>query len=606
MDLIENRLNLITDMFQQENYTEVSQLYLSLIKDLKEENSPLLAEQSYDYAYFLFNLSEYELSLNMFLYAYNLGYHKEEIETLLYDSFVLPNQEEFKSTYENYTSAFLDHIILPLIPSFEELPIDFIPYEDNKYLMFNRKSKEFEGYIDISEEALRNYTPVEYADEFSDIVIMDDWNFSTMKDCILSNKNRTLYFISSCMDMTLSLLKLPSIMERLCDNVKLMDSLSSFQFYFHENTAVYLPRLLYGRNITNMEHKITAVLEEEHAYRLTTEGRNTSNVLLSIGIPSYNRGHRALQNIQSLLESQYDAEIEFVISNNGSVKFAKEYEEIKNIQDSRIQYFEFPENMGANSNFCQVLEIAKGQFTCLLSDEDSLILDSFTHYLSVLKNNPNISFAISRGRHYYNHEVCRTTKMGQDAFLASLLNSNYVSGLIYRSDLVHELDIYKWTMKHIETNKAVLFYSHTCWAMLFSLCGDYYEDNTPFFLEGSAEDDLTSAKVSNLATPSFPFYATIENRVEQHHGFIQMFNLLYPSIDANTLLTAYLHLCDKTIFLLSLVKNSYIADGHPWNTICDEIEECCITSISEINYNINVPTKDLLTERIISIINRYR
>ncbi len=321
-----NKMDEVNDLIEKAQHKEATSLLLSIIKATSKEQFPLFAEYGYDYASLLFEIQEYELCLLMFQSIYNFNYKKEEIITLLYDSFILPNNDEFKAAYDQQLIGYADHVIASHIPSYDDLPIDFIPYEEEKYLMFNKKLKVFEGFIDISKKALHSFIRIDNDNEFSDVVLGDHWNINTYKNCILSFKDRNIYFISTNIEATLSFFKLPGIMERYLSNLTFLDSHDRFQSYFHRNTSVYLPHIYYGNSSSGNSDCIEKILESEHQYRLTPEGRNTSNILLTIGIPSYNRGHRVLQNIRDLLQLQFDAEIEFVISNNGSTKYTEEYE----------------------------------------------------------------------------------------------------------------------------------------------------------------------------------------------------------------------------------------------------------------------------------------
>lgn len=78
----------INNLIEKKQYNEASDLFLSIIEKLKKEHSPLLAEYCYQYANFLFELQEYNLSLFMFQTSHELDYMREEIETFLYDAFV--------------------------------------------------------------------------------------------------------------------------------------------------------------------------------------------------------------------------------------------------------------------------------------------------------------------------------------------------------------------------------------------------------------------------------------------------------------------------------------------------------------------------------------
>jgi hypothetical protein len=599
-------LNEIITRIDQELYDEASDLFLTAITDMKKESSPLLSKYYYEYGHFLFNLQEYEMSLLMLQSAYNLNYRCNEIEDFLYNSFILPNDMEFEDAYNRNILLYTNNIISTLIPSFDELPIDFIPYDENKYFIFNRDSKTFEGNIDISDELFNDYKKINFEDEFSDIVTSNNWNINSIKDLILSSKNRLVYFISSDIKKTLSFFKLPGIIDRFYSNVIFIDCLSTFQEYFHNNTDIYLPRLYYNNTSYSNNDNLLTIIKDEHQFRLTPQGRNTSNILLTIGIPSYNRGHRALKNILTLLESQYDAEIEFVISNNGSLENNKGYDEISKIPDSRINYFRFQENQGPNANFCQVLNISKGKYTCLLSDEDSIDIPAITHYLNVLKNNPNISFATSSGLFYYTHSSSQFFTAGKEAFLNSFLTTNYVTGLIYRTDLFHSLNMYKWTLDNMNVNKAVDYYGHSCWVMFFTLYGDFYEGNVILFKEGTAEEDqiLTTINTPNISIPFLP-YATLESRIEQHNGFIEVLNQLGKSIDFNTYITAYYFLCRKTFYLLSLVKEKYIDSGVDWNSLCNVLYSTCNDGITKLNMNLSEDTKNKLHEKINQVYLNY-
>lgn len=593
-----SKMDDINILINQGQYTEVTNLFLSAISELKINNSPLLSEYYYEFAMFLFNNNEYEMSLLMSQAAYNLNYKKDEIISFIYDSFVLPNSEEFKETYKKNITSYSGSILTSLIPSFEELHIDFIPYDEDKYFIYNKKDKIFEGMIDISKESLEDFKTIDFDDELSDVVVSGSWNIVKLKDVILSNNNRILYYLESDIKKSLSFLKIPNIMEFYCHNIKFIDTPENLQSYLHKNTSIYLPRLYYGSSLNCKKMNITKIIEEEHQYRLTPEGRNKSNIIFTIAIPSYNRGHRALQSIQNLLKSQYDAEIEFVVSNNGSIKNTEGYDEIERIPDSRINYFKYEENQGPHVNFCQVINISHGKYTCLLSDEDLINIPSLTHYLYILKSNLNISFATSRSWLYYKHSTSKFCKQGSEAFLYSLLNSNYISGLIYRTDLFHDLNIFSWTLDNMTNNKGVDYYAHSCWVMFFVLYGDYYEDNVVLIKEGNSEPMKTvNVSGNNVTKPMLPF-STLESRIEQHNGFIDVLNQLEKAINKETYIQAYIILCNKNFFLLSLVKNKYADIGISWEFICLKIAECCNDGLNRININITADEKDSIISRI--------
>lgn len=586
--------NDIQTLIDEGKYNEASDAFIETIKSMQKENSSLLGKTYYDYALFLFNLCEYELSILMFQSSYNLDYRKDDIIEFIYASFILPNQDEFINSYKVNTSNFKDKILFSQIPDCNELPIDFIPVTENKYFIFDKQLKQFEGVIDLSKNQTQDFNNIDFNDEFSDLIIIDNWDIRNIHDYIMSANDRLIYYIAEDSLKLLSFLKLPNIIENYCSKLIWVQSIDYLQYYFHKNTAKYLPRIVVTNKQNNCEQALKEMIEKEHNYRLTPEGRNTSDVILTIGIPSYNRGNRALKNIQNLMKLPYDAEIEFVVSNNCSTKNTEGYDEIEDIADSRITYFKFPDKPGQNINFCQPIYIAKGRFICLLSDEDNIILASIQHYLSILRNNPNISFAKSKGANYYNDNTGEIYAKGKDAFLKSFLGTNYISGLIFRTDLFHSLNIYSWIADQIQTNYAVRAYSHSCFSALYSLHGDYLEDNTLLFVEGDAEKDSNITKINSSTTEKILTYATVESRIEQHNGFIDILNQLSINLDKETYIEGYKTLCRKTFLLMNLVKKQYLKINANWIEIMTDISNCCVDGILKLNKSLTKEEKNVL------------
>ena len=61
-------------------------------------------------------------------------------------------------------------------------------------------------------------------------------------------------------------------------------------------------------------------------------------MLLSICIPSYNRGHKAVCLVKHCLNMGYEkGEIEIICSNNGSEKNVEGYQERKELEDERFR-----------------------------------------------------------------------------------------------------------------------------------------------------------------------------------------------------------------------------------------------------------------------------
>lgn len=92
--------------------------------------------------------------------------------------------------------------------------------------------------------------------------------------------------------------------------------------------------------------------------------------LVTIAIPTYNRGDGYLkQALGSALRQTYQ-NIEIIVSDNCSTDNTDVF--IKTIKDPRLRYFRQRENVKPNDNFNFCLEQAKGDYFLLLHDDDKI------------------------------------------------------------------------------------------------------------------------------------------------------------------------------------------------------------------------------------------
>lgn len=91
--------------------------------------------------------------------------------------------------------------------------------------------------------------------------------------------------------------------------------------------------------------------------------------LVSIGIPSYKAKYLA-DSIRSALNQTYN-NIELIIVNDCSPEPIKDV--VDKFNDARIRYYVNEKNLGGEdpgNNWNRCLELAKGEFFCLLCDDD--------------------------------------------------------------------------------------------------------------------------------------------------------------------------------------------------------------------------------------------
>lgn len=100
----------------------------------------------------------------------------------------------------------------------------------------------------------------------------------------------------------------------------------------------------------------------------------TSNPLVTIGIPTYNRADGFLSSCLASALNQTYQNIEIIVSDNCSTDDTGSL--MQNYTDERLRYIRHPDNIGAVNNFNFCLREAKGSYFLLLHDDD-LIDDDF-------------------------------------------------------------------------------------------------------------------------------------------------------------------------------------------------------------------------------------
>ena len=112
-------------------------------------------------AYVLQNGGDYRISYGCFVGLYNQGHFREDILPLMEAVFYEPNIKMMKSRYERNCKRLAKYPYLfrrDFIP-FEELPIQFFPYDDhNGYVPFFRKEQRFGKFVNFDETVIsRNF-----------------------------------------------------------------------------------------------------------------------------------------------------------------------------------------------------------------------------------------------------------------------------------------------------------------------------------------------------------------------------------------------------------------------------------------------------------------
>lgn len=499
----------------------------------------------------LFEAGEYDKSVQNLIGLYEHGYEKEQILKFLYQAFVEPNIEEFKKNYQTQADGLID-------VEYEATQLDFIPVSDQKFYIWYKEEQRFVGNIDLNVEAQIE----DRQRDFQSLLIAQTCDIREMIPFLLNKQYNTVYIVlNKNKEIFASFLKLPKIREYFLENAIIFENTKIMQLFFEEYSEFYIPRSIIAKD----SQEYVTFFKDLHKRRLLKK-REKNNVFLTIGIPSYNRGKILLENVKQLLNLEYDAEIEIVVSNNGSKIEADYYDQISKINDSRLVYTSFEANQGYASNVLNVMTHASGHFLVMCSDEDFLVLDKLSGFIQFLFENLQMAMSYTGG--YGSNFENGTIQMYPAGIQAieCAVNSNYLTGLVFNNSIISKYKI----IEKVQQNRGNLFveyYVHSVIATIIAQYGDVWKN--PICLweskyEKQSEEDGSKSLLS---------YMKYESRVEQMESAIKfMLNELKLNLEEQ--IQVVLERIVKTYYLLYLAYLYYWEESSKlkkWDNVCTEL-----------------------------------
>lgn len=498
----------------------------------------------------LFEAGEYDKSVQNLIGLYEHGYEKEQILNFLYQAFVEPNIEEFKKNYQTQADGLID-------VEYEATQLDFIPVSDQKFYIWYKEEQRFVGNIDLNVEAQIE----DRQRDFQSLLIAQTCDIREMIPFLLNKQYNTVYIVlNKNKEIFASFLKLPKIREYFLENAIIFGNTKIMQLFFEEYSEFYIPRSIIAKD----SQEYVTFFKDLHKRRLLKK-REKNNVFLTIGIPSYNRGKILLENVKQLLNLEYDAEIEIVVSNNGSKIEADYYDQISKINDSRLVYTSFEANQGYASNVLNVMTHASGHFLVMCSDEDFLVLDKLSGFIQFLFENLQMAMSYTGG--YGSNFENGTIQMYPAGIQAieCAVNSNYLTGLVFNNSIISKYKI----IEKVQQNRGNLFveyYVHSVIATIIAQYGDVWKN--PICLweskyEKQSEEDGSKSLL----------YMKYESRVEQMESAIKfMLNELKLNLEEQ--IQVVLERIVKTYYLLYLAYLYYWEESSKlkkWDNVCTEL-----------------------------------
>ncbi|HRL09530.1 MAG TPA: glycosyltransferase, partial [Aliarcobacter sp.] len=184
---------------------------------------------------------------------------------------------------------------------------------------------------------------------------------------------------------------------------------------------------------------------------------------IAICIITYNRGKRALENVENILKN-IKKNFCVLVLNNGSNLGVEEYKRIEDLskENSQLFYKRHKTNLQVHGNFRSCFDFNNSKYIMILSDEDFVNIDGLDDILNDLKNYNNVAACrtsiephkdlITPGNSYiYPNEYFMA---GVSALNGFSFFGNYISGIIYNLELIKKTDLLNILDRHINSHKS--------------------------------------------------------------------------------------------------------------------------------------------------------
>lgn len=162
-----------------------------------------------------------------------------------------------------------------------------------------------------------------------------------------------------------------------------------------------------------------------------------SNKVLSICIPTYNRGQKLIGNLKKWLANDNN-KFEIVISDNCSTDNTVEL--LKSLGDERVVIIENDRNYGTHLNGIKVLQAGSGKYIMPLMDKDSISMEHIDEITDFLEKN---DFAVGRF-----NDSCTNDKISfykypnkVNALRFFCFRGNHPSGFLLNRQLFHDKNV---------------------------------------------------------------------------------------------------------------------------------------------------------------------
>ncbi|MEG1596521.1 MAG: glycosyltransferase [Lachnospiraceae bacterium] len=530
--------------------------------------------------------NRYQESMEALIESYDRGDERQSILNIICDCFLQPNYQQLKANYQENSRGITEI-------AYDDLPLVFIPVSDELFFIFDLVQGKFLGKIDLTRD--QNQEKIK---KFHSVLVADCWDYREIAAMIGKEEPVQIYVVPSDVGRYAAFLQLPEFREKFLSNYTMFSTLDHMEAYFREHREVYLPKKIISADY-DFYH---TTLQSIHNERIATPSKR-EHIFLSICIPSYGREMEALRAVNQLRTLFYDSEIEIIVSNNAMVGDQKGYETIAQMKDSRIVYHAFKDYVTYGTNLMKVLELAKGKYAVIQSDQDIMLTENLESYLDDLIKEPSIGTGISRGiGENFPKEQLKGVQNNDLSNIVNALNRTYLTGIWYKLSQLHRLNAWDLFKKTENTNTLSFMYPHILLMLLELKEGAFSIGSTDLWVNASdsLEENMYKFQEEN---------SKVQVRTKQCEDSMDMVDAIFNlnNLEFSALLESRI---ENVYYLMKTTFSKYqeflSKKGVEWREVCEQVYHWSLGMIE--NYRKKIPADFVadINENLRNYYEQYR
>ena len=339
---------------------------------------------------------------------------------------------------------------------------------------------------------------------------------------------------------------------------------------------------------------------------------------LTICIPTYNRGKRALELVNSILPNLKENWSVMVLNNN-SVDDTKFYDQIETLAKKHIQveYIKHKINCQFYGNFKSCLTYPNSKYVLLISDEDFVNFDELENIVNILNQYPLIGAcrtSVTPAKDLKEIMVSITMpnkffKAGEEALNKFCFTNNYISGIIYNLENIKKTNMIDILEKNLLSHKA---YPHLYFDLLVSSKFDVMMTSKVSVFEGNPvynHKDASGTKITLFDhIGPYGYGERVNQFFSLRDGIFDAVKLLELN-DSNTelivFLNIYFKLVEKYFYLIGMCNMPAYKRNHIEESLLKEsFFYTCAAGV--FAYPQVQPFKEVVLEALSAIYKKYK